>query len=558
MLIKLVLIECAGKTWNIKGAASAQRCSSVKNCAAMLDSGANGTGFGAGIMNTQGILHPQSRPEWSNRILLLSLVGIAYLTLFPFTFNFEVTRVFHKYPFLLGAVEKRSTPLDFFLNVLLFIPFGFGLCARLRKRGASRWTLFLMALAAGAGLSYVVELLQFYIPARDSGWEDVISNTVGSVSGFFLFELCGSAVLKELSKWEDSFEGWLSPQRAALLLACYFMVWFGISVLLQFKTRLSNWDPQCVLFVGNDASGRNPWKGQILLLQIWNRALPEEAIRRIIGQEATGGASSGLLGSYDFRSSPPYADQRNSLPSLEWTPQQPQFKNASAAEFDARSWLSTQHPAEEIAREIKKSNQFTVRIVCAAESTQAANASIVSLSRSAYDVNFQLRQQGANLQIWFREPLADWHSALAWTVRGAFEGRKVRDIVASYDGSDAFLYLDGNRVPQNFRLSPGAGLIHRFLFIRTGALEAYIVVYETLIFLPAGLLIGVATRNKTTSRWKIALAGILPALLLEILLAEVSGRAILASNIALSLVFGLAGMLLINAGRRFKTSLHAS
>jgi len=558
MLIKMILIEGACKTWSIKGTGSAQRCSSGKNCAAMLDSGANGTGFGAGIMNTQGIPHPRSRAEWSNRILLLSLVGIAYLTLFPFAFNFEVTRVSHKYPFLLGAMEKRSTPLDFFLNVLLFIPFGFGLCAWLRKRGSSRWALFFLALGAGAGVSYVVELLQFYIPARDSGWEDVVSNTVGSVSGFFLFELCGAAALNELSKWEDSFEVWLSPRRAALLLACYFTVWFGISVLLQFKTRLSNWDPQCVLFVGNDASGRNPWKGQILLLQIWNRGLPEEEIRGMKERGAAGGMSSGLLGSYDFTSSPPYADQRNSLPSLEWTPQRPQFTNAHAAELDARSWLSTQHPSEELNREIKKSNQFTVRILCAPDGTQDANASIVSLSRSAYDVNFQLRQQGTNLQLWFREPLADWHSALAWTVRGAFESRRVREIVASYDGSDAFLYLDGNRVPQSFRLSPGASLIHRFLFIRTGALEAYVIVYESLIFLPAGLLIGVAARNRTTSRWKLALAWILPALLLEILLAEVSGRGILASNIALSIVFGLAGMLLINADRRFKTPLHAS
>lgn len=555
--MKLVSIKFACKTWSIRGAGNAQRCSSVKNCAAMLDSGASGTGFGAGTMNTQGIPHPQNRDERSNRILLLSLVGIAYLTLFPFTFNFEVTRVFHKFPFLLGAIEKRSTLLDFFLNVLLFVPFGFGLCAWLRKRSSS-WTLFLLALAAGAGVSYVVELLQFYIPARDSGWEDVLSNTVGSVSGFFLFELCGSAILKELSKWEDSFEGGLSPRRAALLLACYFTVWFGISVLLQFKTRLSNWDPQCVLFVGNDASGRNPWKGRILLLQIWNRALPEEAIRGMNGRKSTEGTSSGLHGWYDFTSSPPYADQRNFLPSLEWTPKQPQFSNVSAAELDARSWLSTKHPAEELTREIKKSNQFTVRIVCAADGTQAANASIVSLSRSAYDVNFQLRQQGANLQLWFREPLADWDSALAWTVRGVFQSGQVREIVASYDGSDAFIYLDGNRVPQDYRLSPGASFIHRFLFIRTGALESYVMVYETLIFLPAGLLIGVAARKKTTSRWKLALAWGLPALLLEILLAEVSGRGILASNIALSLVFGLAGMLLINADRRFKTSLHAS
>jgi glycopeptide antibiotics resistance protein len=506
-------------------------------------------------MNTREFPHLQGRAEWPNRILLLSILGIAYLTLFPFSFNFTLARNFHRLPFLLGMSGKRSTASDFFLNVLLFFPFGFGVCAKVHKTGGGRWTCFFMALAAGAGLSYIVEMLQFYIPARDSGWEDVISNTVGSVMGFFLFERCGAAVTEDLSKWERSFESWLSPRRTVLLLAGYFTVWFGISVLLQTQTRLTNWDPQCVLFVGNDATGKNPWNGQILLLQIWNRALAEAEIRKMNEQSNGGEISSGLLGSYDFTSPPPYADTRNDLPSLVWTPEQPQSTGTNVAELDASSRLSTKFPVEKLTQEIKKSNQFTVRIICVPEDTMGAGGSIVSLSQSAYDVSFQFRQQGANLQFWFREPLADWHSSLAWTVRGAFQSGEKRDIVAVYNGSDAFIHLNGRRLPESYPLSPGASLIHKFLFIRTGELEAYVVVYETLIFFGGGLLIGVAARNRTISRWKLALAWVLPPLLLEILLAGVSGRGILASNIALSLVFGFAGMLLINADRHLKTSL---
>jgi hypothetical protein len=406
-----------------------------------------------------------------------------------------------------------------------------------------------------------VELLQFYIPARDSGWEDVISNTVGSVAGFYLFELCGGAILKALSKWEDSFDGWLSPPRTALLLVAYFAVSFGISVRLQNETRLSNWDPQCILFAGNDASGQNPWRGQMLVLQFWNRALPEQAIRQIAGRKFARDTSTGLLGSYDFANSPPYRDQRNLLPPLGWTPQQPQFTNARASELDAKSWLRTPVPVENLTREIKKSGQFTVHIVCAPAATQGANGGIVSLSQSADNVNLELWQEGANLAFWFRNPLSETRSALAWTVRGAFEAGKERDIVASYDGSDAFIYLDGNRVPQTYRLSPGASLVHKFSFIWTGALEGYVIVYETFIFLPAGLLIGVAGRmragQKIFGRWMLPLGLLLPAVLLEILLAVVSGRRVWAGNIALSLIFGLAGILLINADRGSKTSFGA-
>jgi VanZ family protein len=494
-------------------------------------------------MKTQDLPHQQACAEWSNRILLLSLLGIAYLTFFPFKFDFTPTYVFHRYPFLLSTSVKRPTFSDFFLNVLLFVPFGFGLSAQVRQRCNSRWTSLLAALAVGASVSYLVELLQFYIPARDSGWEDVISNTTGAVAGFFLFELCGGAVLEGLSKWEDSFEGWLSPRRAALLLMAYFAVCFGISILLQNETRLSNWDPQCILFVGNDASGQNPWRGQIFLLQIWNRALPEQAIRRIPRRESAEDGSTGLLGSYDFTKSPPYQDQRNLLPPLE---------------MDDRSFSRTEVPVANLTRAIQKSSQFTVHIVCAPAAAEDANGRIVSLSQSAENVNFSLRQEDADLVLWFRNPLSETRSVLAWRVPGVFVAGKVRDIVATYDGSDAFIYLDGNRVSQIYHLGPGASFMHSFSFIETPSLEGYVIVYETLIFLPAGLLIGFGaekwSRQKISERWMLALGWVLPAVLLEILLAGMSGRRIWFENIVLSLVFGLGGVLLINADRRFKNS----
>jgi VanZ family protein len=514
------------------------------------------TGFDIGIMNIQDLPRRQACAEWSNRILILSLLGIAYLTLFPFKFDFTATYIFHRSPFLLETSAKRVMYLDFFLNVLLFVPFGFGVSAQACKRGRSRWISLLLALLAGAGVSYTVEVLQFYIPARDSGWEDVISNSMGSVAGFFLFQLCGGAILEKLSKWEDSFGGWLSQRRAALLLAAYFVACFGISAILQNKTRLSDWDTQCTLFVGNDASGQHPWEGQITLLQIWNRALPDKAIRQFIGRQSAEDESTGLLGSYDFTGSPPYRDRTNFLPELGWTPEQPQFTNARALQLDARAWLSTKFPVENLTQEIRKSSRFTVHIVCTPAAIQGANGRIVSLSQAADNVNFHLRQEGPALVFYFRNPLSATHSMLVWYIRGVFQARQARDIVAIYDGSDAFIYLDGNRVPQTYRLSPGASLMHSFYFIRTLDLDGCVIVYETLLFLPAGLLIGAAAGKWSSQKvfvgWMLALGLVLPAVLLEVFLAGVSGRRIWVGNIVLSLVFGLAGILMINADRHFK------
>src|ERR1700693_1868871 len=106
-------------------------------------------GFDIEIMKNQDLPHRQACAEWSNRILILSLLGIAYLTLFPFRLNFAPTLVFHRLPFLLGMTGKRPGGTDNFLNVLLFVPFGFGLSAKLCQRGSGRWTSLLLALVIG-------------------------------------------------------------------------------------------------------------------------------------------------------------------------------------------------------------------------------------------------------------------------------------------------------------------------------------------------------------------------------------------------------------------------
>jgi len=497
--------------------------------------------------------NPTSR--WANRILILSLLGIVYLTLFPFRFTSAPWHRLHAAVFLLGNSHKGySSALDAFLNILLFVPFGFGLSTRVRKWRDSRWRCVILALAAGVAASYTVELLQLFIPMRDSGWNDVITNSTGSVAGYFLFEFYGGAILQEAQKYEDAVEAWFSPRRGVLLLLVYFGIAFGISILLQRETRLSNWDSQCTLLVGNDASGGNPWRGQVLLLQIWDRALPEKAIRRMVGRKSSADADTGLLGSYDFTGLAPYQDRTKFLPALGWTPHPPVEANARVVRVDAMSWLSTKAPVENLNREIRKSSQFSVHIVCAPAATQNASGRIVSLSQSKENVNFHLRQQGTSLVFYFRNPLSETHSNLAWRVPRAFEAGKVLDIVADYDGSDAFLYLDGKPVPRTYRLNPGASLAHHFTFIRTLDLGGYVRTYETLLFLPAGLLIGILLRKRYSlslfRRWMLGFGLILPAVLLEILLAMVSGRRIWIGNIVFSLIFGLAGILLVNADRR--------
>jgi glycopeptide antibiotics resistance protein len=126
--------------------------------------------------------------DWSNRFLTLSIAGILFLTLYPFEFS-RLPKPYSHSPLLLGHASSSGT-IDVLLNVLLFVPFGFALACKLLKN--RRWTSALFhSVAISALCSYLIELLQLYIPQRASGWEDVFTNTTGAVLGFLAFALLG-------------------------------------------------------------------------------------------------------------------------------------------------------------------------------------------------------------------------------------------------------------------------------------------------------------------------------------------------------------------------------
>jgi glycopeptide antibiotics resistance protein len=123
----------------------------------------------------------------SNRILILAIVGILFLTLYPFRFSLHPNLLRHGSPFLLVSGMKTSGPFAALLNIALFVPFGFGLSQKLREKGKSGASVFGITAVAGALFSYGIEFTQIYVPTRDSGWEDVFTNTIGAAVGYLAF-----------------------------------------------------------------------------------------------------------------------------------------------------------------------------------------------------------------------------------------------------------------------------------------------------------------------------------------------------------------------------------
>jgi hypothetical protein len=450
-------------------------------------------------------------------------------------------------------------PIDAFLNVLLFVPFGFGLADKLRERGKPRAATAALVLVAGALLSYGIEFLQFYIPGRDSGWEDVLTNGTGAFVGALLFHAWGGALLRFLSQIDAALGAFLTWRKAALTLVIYFACWFAISSHLQKQTRLSNWDPHCLLTVGNDAAGQpsTGWQGEVFELQLWDRALPDVLATALTAGVGPTDTPAVPVAAYAFTGSPPFQDQMKSLPELSWASGAPAAADPNELVLDGKSWLASEAPASDLVADLQRTNQFAVRVVCRPTQVAGSDGRIVSLSRSSGLMNLGVRQEDANLVFWFRNPLSVKHALLAWYVPNVFATAQRRDILYSYDGSNLSLFINGKKEPHVYRLGPGTGLARMLRRVKPVELDGYADIYYAAVFFPAGVLLGIAAGRlspRNAAGWlSLALGLLAPPWLFERLLISASGRFFSPQYVVLSLVLLCGGALWINADRRPET-----
>ena len=503
-----------------------------------------------------GLQFENSTPGWSNRILALAVAGILFLTLYPFRFSLHSNPSLHGSPFLLISGGKSTGPLNAFLNISLFIPFGFGLAQKLREKGKSGTTILLLTMTAGAFLSYCIEFVQIYIPTRDSGWEDVFTNAVGAVVGYILLELVGEAILNAASEFETRFERFATLRRALWIIPLYFAIWFVVSAPLQSESRLSNWIRDSKLTIGNDAMSHldRAWKGEISLVQFWRRALPSNFASEITARRLTSEEASSSLVTYSFSGNSPLEDQKGILPKLMWVPSAPDAQDSLSVNLNGKSWLVSQQDVSDLVEALQKSNSFSLRVICAPAEVEGSEGRIVSISNQDGLANLSLRQRDSSLVFWFRNPLSARQDLLFLNIPDVFALNQRRDILVSYDGSNLSVYIDGKHDPRTYELTPGAPLAQLIRHIKTNELEGYSYIYYALVFVPGGILLGVVVRR--LNAWgvqEVLLVGImiiLPGISLEIILVRVSGRPFSFGNVFLSLLLAIAGAMWINADRR--------
>ncbi len=136
-------------------------------------------------------------------ITLAVVTVIAYGSLYPFHFE---SRSGSPLRALAATYPLRDSRGDFIANILLYLPFGFFAMQALRRR-AGAWQVAGVTFA-GMLLSTSMELLQFYVPGRETSLADVCSNTIGSIlgagAGLLLHQRFGAHILKPLRRHQSS------------------------------------------------------------------------------------------------------------------------------------------------------------------------------------------------------------------------------------------------------------------------------------------------------------------------------------------------------------------
>jgi glycopeptide antibiotics resistance protein len=483
----------------------------------------------------------RSETSWSNRFLIIGTAGILFLTIYPFRFYFHVLANGAS-PFLLGRSAKSGV-FDAILNVLLFMPFGFGLGEKLRERGKSVQLILGVALATGMLFSYTIEFLQLYVPERDSGWEDVFTNGSGSLVGAGLFVLLGARVVRFLNSMQRSIAAAMTPMRFAVVAIVYFLIWFGLAATLQKQTQFQSWQPGGNLVLGDTGTGWSARQGAIQNLEFWNHALTREAM-------AEGPTAMPDLA----QNGTPIAVYDSSKPTgNEWS------RPTDALPVpvgEAPSPLPLQMSAANLIESLKATNQFSVHVVCNGVPVPGDEWRIFAIGDGSGAQDMMLRQETAHLVFWVRTPLTMGHANLAWYIPRIFsDPHRQHEMVYSYDGANLLLYLDGKRLRPNYKVGPGPALAKLLRKIRPAELELYTYAFYALVFLLGGVLMGLLEpKSAATSRAAIVTVeavGIgVAAVILEVILVKVTGKTFSWQFLALAIVLGLAGLWWANADGR--------
>lgn len=382
---------------------------------------------------------------------IAGLLFVLYFRLIPFDVDLSGG---------LPAMVARFTwqPLsikDIPINLLIFIPFSFGVAGLLYQSGRPwprvTWITVLIVLA----LSTAIEVLQVYIPQRVPSFSDIITNGLSAVLGVLFYRLAVFGLRRAIVRYA-------SPVTVLAGLAVYAGFIALLTTYLFWSAGLSTWADAFPLTLGNENSDFRPWEGEIAEIVLLDRAVSATEAAELLA----GNLPEDTLAAYQINGPAPYADQQGTLPPLQWQPDDTSTVAvpATGATVGAAQWLATDGSIAPFSSAAREAGAFTMAgDFTAALERQRGPARIISVSADSGHRNITLGQQGDALSIRLRTPSSGVNGEKPeMIIPGFFLSPEPRRVIVTYDAPSLTVYTDAPATTHTVSLAPGLTFFQDF------------------------------------------------------------------------------------------------
>ena len=517
---------------------------------------------------------------WGYVLATASLVCITLTTIYPFNFvvssdvSISLQTIFQQF-------ERSSNLKDYANNIILFIPWGFGLAWILPRKKTTYISTLILAVVTSFGISLTVEILQYFLPERVSNFTDVATNTIGGGIGAFIYRyrLQISNFFRTLI---SSNYHRLSPKSVGLVFIGYFVFIYLVVFSLLFNVNLSNWDRDFPLIIGNETTGDRPWSGKINQFHISNRALSGTEIdtafeaRELFWLKPGNSVVSYLFSDEIEDINSNFTNILADQPLLVW--QQP-FRSQDARDSSNQNklksitlgqnrWLKTSESVSKITQKIQQTNQFTISAIVATQKIQQPDyPRIISISKNPYYRNITIAQNREDLILRFRTPVTGVNgNEPELLIPNIFNDLDFHHLIITFDADTLDLYIDNQKNQYTFAFEPEITLWSYFPLIVPGwqinlnyldklfyRLGFYVILFVPLGFL-GGLLSSLLYLQKTKQFLLINLVCLIPAFLIEYLYKILSSQPMRIPNLLFNIVILL--LTIVVTQRLVKKQIH--
>jgi VanZ family protein len=176
------------------------------------------------------------------RFLLLIIVLIVYGSLYPFKFSGQMPTGSEIFTWSMD-IFRRTTRVDIIANILLFVPYG--IIARMYiNQHKARLKSAIWLILIGALIAYLLQLAQFFLPARVASAGDTVLNVVGIIVGMLFSHLLMQYSHNHIPAGDNTQSSW-SKVSLPLLLALIWICWrwFPFIPLVSTESIIANLKP---------------------------------------------------------------------------------------------------------------------------------------------------------------------------------------------------------------------------------------------------------------------------------------------------------------------------